>query len=108
MSSEQHIQSLHKQIAKIALAMLDGEMSYLLGARILDALRHQVSADGNDADFMVFVAVASETDDFPLGSVREHWDKQALDKLQPEIDAAEAWAKGHAEQICAKLVSRFS
>jgi hypothetical protein len=62
----------------------------------------------SDVDFMVFVAIASETDGLPVGAVREHWNPQALDELQPEIDAAEAWAKGHAELICMKLVTRFS
>ncbi len=50
----------------------------------------------------------SETDDLPLGPVRELWDKSALVKLQPQIDEAEAWAKKYAEPVCAKLVARFS
>jgi hypothetical protein len=62
----------------------------------------------DDADFMVFVAIASDTDDYPLGSVREFWDKQALEKLQPEIDAAERWAKEQSMSTCEKLVQRFS
>jgi hypothetical protein len=108
MSHEQYVQSVRKQVVETAQAMLDGEMSYLLGARRLDALRHEVSVGNDDADFMVFIAIASETDDFPLGSVRELWDKQALIRLQPEIDSAEAWAKEQAESVCARLVKRFS
>ena len=83
-------------------------ISYLLGARRLDSLRHGASVKDDDADFMVFVAIASETDDFPLGSVRQYWDNDALEKLQSEIDNAEIWARKQAELACANLVRRFS
>ena len=108
MSSEQYLQTVRSQIVQTAQDMLAGETSYILGARTLDSLRHEISGMAGDADFMVFVAIASETDGLPVGAVRDHWDPQALDELQPEIEAAEAWAKGHAELICAKLVTRFS
>jgi hypothetical protein len=107
MSHWQHVESVRLKILEIAQAMLDGQMSYLLGARKLDSLRHDVSRSGDDADFMVFVAIASDTDDYPLGPVRELWDKDALERLQPEIDAAERWAKEQSMSTCAKLVQRF-
>ena len=108
MTRERYINSVRRQIAQTAQDMLAGETSYILGARKLDSLRHEISGMEGDADFMVFVAIASETDGLPVGAVREHWDPQALDELQPEIEAAEAWAKGHAELICVKFVTRFS
>jgi hypothetical protein len=107
-SHEEYVQSVRDQVVQIATAMQNGEISYLVGARKLDALRHAASVKDDDADFMVFVAIASETDDFPLGTARQHWAEDALDRLQPEIDAAEIWAKEQADPICAKLVQRFS
>jgi len=108
MSREQYLKFVRGQIVETARAMLAGETSYIIGARTLDSLRHKISGIEEDADFMVFVAIASETDGLPVGAVREHWDPLALDELQPEIEAAEAWAKSHAELICVKLVTRFS
>ena len=108
MSCEQYLQSVRSQVVQTAQAMLSGETSYILGARKLDSLRHEISGMEGDEDFMVFVAIASETDGLPIGAVREHWDPLALDELQPEIEAAEAWAKNQAELICVKLVTRFS
>lgn len=105
---EHYLESLRSQVVQTAQAMLAGEISYILGARKLDSLRHEISGMDGDPDFMVFVAVASETDDLPVGAVREHWDTLALAELQPEIEAAEAWAKSNAELLCVKLVSRFS
>jgi len=107
MSHEQYVESVRMEVVETARAMLDGQLSYLLGARKLDSLRHEASVNDDDADFMVFVAIASDTDDYPLGSVREFWDQQALEKLQPEIDAAERWAKEQSMSTCARLVQRF-
>lgn len=107
-SHEDYVKSVRDQVVKTATAMQDGEISYLLGARKLDALRHEAAVKDDDADFRVFVAIASETDDFPLGTVRQLWDNDALARLQPEIDAAEIWAKEQAAPICANLIQRFS
>jgi hypothetical protein len=106
-SHEKYVQSARSQVVSTATALQNGEISYLLGAKKLDALRHAISVKDDDADFRVFVAIASGTDNFPLCAARQYWDKDALDRLQPEIDAAEIWAKEHGEPICAKLVQRF-
>ena len=108
MGHQQYVESVRLEIVETARAMLDGQLSYLLGARKLDSLRHGASVNDDDADFMACVAIASDTDDYPLGLVREFWDMQALEKLQPEIDAAERWAKEQSMSTCAKLVDRFS
>ncbi|WP_070360094.1 hypothetical protein [Duganella sp. HH105] len=108
MSREQYLESVRSQVAQTAQAMLADETSYILGARKLDSLRHEISGMDRAPDFMVFVAIVSETDGLPVDAMRENWDGLALDKLQSEIDAAEAWAKSHAEFVCAKLLTRFS
>jgi hypothetical protein len=107
MSREQYLDSVRRKVVETAQAMLGGETTYLSGSRLLAALRHEAGME-NDADFMIFVAIDSDTDHLPLGPVREFWDKFSLEKLQPEIDGAEAWARTHAEPSCAKLVARFS
>ncbi len=94
LSHDQYVLSVRQQIAETAQAMLDGELIYLLVARKLVMLRHEAETDV--ADFMEFVSIDSETDDLPLGAVREFWDKSALVKLQPQIDEAAAWEKKHA------------
>lgn len=107
-SHKQFVELVRAEVIVTAKGMLGGEISYLVGARKLDSLRHDVEVAEDDSDFRVFVAIASETDDFPLGPVREYWDSSALAKLQPEIDAAEFWAKQHSKQSCMNLIRRFS
>jgi hypothetical protein len=88
--------------------MLDGQLSFLIGSRRLTALRHETDAATDDADFMVFVAIDSETDALPLGAVREHWDQDALARLEPEVEEAEHWAANAGADACRSLIARFS
>jgi hypothetical protein len=70
-------------------------------------LRHETDTAADDADFLVFVAIGSETDALPLGAVREHWDQRALARLEPEIDEAEHWASTVGADACRSLIARF-
>ena len=87
--------------------MLDEQLSFLIGSRRLTTLRHEIDTAGDDADFMVFVAIDSETDALPLGAVRDHWDQDALARLEPEIKEAERWAASAGADACRSLISRF-
>jgi hypothetical protein len=88
--------------------MLDGRLSFLIGSRQLAVLRHETDITDDDADFLIFVAIDSETDAFPLGSVREHWDPFALAKLEPKIKEAELWASSVGADACRSLIARFA
>lgn len=57
---------------------------------------------------MVFVAIDSETDALPLSAVQEHWDQNALTRLEAEIEAAESWAANAGADACRSLIARFS
>jgi hypothetical protein len=70
-------------------------------------LRHQTDAATDDADFLIFVAIDSDTDTLPLGSVREYWDQGALARLEPEIEGAERWASTVGADACRSLMVRF-
>ena len=107
MSQEQHVQSARRQVVGIARAMLAHEINFLLGARRLASLWHQTGVQDNDSDFATFTSIDSETDDLPLGDMRQQWDAQALAKLQPDIDAAEEWARDFGELACLALIKRF-
>ena len=60
-----------------------------LSAWRLSALRHDVSRKDFDDDFMLFVAIASETDHLPVGEVRKQYSPDALQKADTEIEEAE-------------------
>jgi hypothetical protein len=104
---EEYARSVRLQVISTAQAMLDGQLNFLIGSRRLAALRYETDAAADDADFMIFVAIDSETDALPLGAVREHWDHDALARLEPEIEEAEHWATTAGADACRSLIARF-
>jgi hypothetical protein len=106
-TNEEYVASVRRRVVETARDMLSGEISFLEGARTLSALRHEAAVRNDDSDFMTFVGIDSETHDFPIGAVREHWNPEALKKLQPEIDKTEAWAREIGAESCESLIRRF-
>jgi hypothetical protein len=60
-----------------------------------------------DPDVVRFVAIDSETDALPFGDVRKLWAPAALEKLQPEIDRKEQWAREIGTPHCRSLIQRL-
>jgi hypothetical protein len=61
----------------------------------------------NDPDLLLFTGIDSETDALPMGADRIHWAHEALEKLKPEIEAAEKWAQELGRPTCQRLIDRF-
>jgi hypothetical protein len=105
---EAYVQSVRNRIYAVALGMLNGSIPFLEGAITLASLRHEAGVEENDEDFLAFVAIASETDDLPIGPSRKHWSAEALEKHQPLIEKATQWAKEVGATSCQSLLSRFN
>lgn len=88
--------------------MLEGKLSFLLGSRVLAPLRPQSDASRYDQDFLIFVAIYSQTRALPLDAVPEQWDQHALARFEPEIAEAEQWASTVGATACRSLIARFS
>jgi hypothetical protein len=106
-TNETQVQSVRKRVLETAELMIRGEIGFIEGARLLSSLRHGAAVRDDDPDFTTFVAIDSETDDLPIGAVRQLWSIDALTKLDPEIGKAEAWAKQYGIHSCESLVKRF-
>ena len=107
-TNEEFARSVRQYIVSTARAMLEGQLSFLLGSRLLAPLRPQTDAARYDHDFLVFVAIHSQTHALPLGAVREHCDEHVLARLAPEIEEAEQWASTVGADACRSLIARFS
>jgi hypothetical protein len=71
---------------RIARDVLAGDLDLLAGCRQI--LRYRRTLDiRNDSAWDVIAAVESETDDFPVGSVREAWDPDTLASKDLELTA---------------------
>jgi hypothetical protein len=105
--TQEDVSQARRRVVETAAGMLDGTVPFLEGVRTLTSLRHKVAVAHDDEDFMIFVSVDWDTDALPLGEVRKHWATDALERLEPEIQAATLWAKEFASGACESLVARF-
>ena len=64
------------ELMRVCRSVVDGEIEIVEAARLLVPLLRQCRIDDENAS--VIVAVESETDDYPLGSERERWDREVL------------------------------
>lgn len=108
MKIESKVEEARLEIAATARRMLDGNLSFIEGARRIFALRDAARLDYFDPDILPFVAIDSETDTLPFGNVRKLWAPAALEKLQPKIDSAEQWAHEAGAPHCRNLIRRLA
>lgn len=108
MSHEEYIEKQRKRAAEVASGMLDDSIHYLEGAIELSSLRFEVGLPEDDKDFLTFTAVSSEIDHLPIGSPRQYWSQEALDRHEPEIQKSIKWAKEVSLSECKSIVERFN
>ena len=107
LSHEDYLRSSRAKAVEIAKAMLAGEISFLEGAR---AIRNPLR-DGEDPEcenaFKAFTLIYSDTDSLPVTD-RRFWSSEALQKLEPELAAAELWAREIGTEPCKIIISRLA
>jgi hypothetical protein len=101
------IDVVRRKLSELARQILDGELSYIEGARSIWRLGRKGNLSEMDTDLVKFLAIDSETDALPIGAERKLWNRDALERLRPEIENAEAWAKKVGQTACENLVKRF-
>ncbi len=88
--------------------MLNGSIDYLEGAIELSLLRFEVGLPEDDKDFLAFTGVSSETDHPPIGSARQYWSQDALNRYELEIIDSVKWAKEVSLSECKSIIKRFN
>jgi len=107
-SHEEFIEKQRKRSIEVARGMLDGSIHYLEGAIELSSLRFEVGLPDNDKDFLAFTGVSSEVDHLPIGTPRQYWSKEALERHEPEIQQSIRWAKEVSLSKCKSIIERFN
>ena len=97
-----------REITALAKGLLDGTEPYMASVRQLSTLRHSISKDGRDPDFMIFLAIDSETDHLPPEQARENCTTAWLAKCDQEIKEVEAFYRDDVRRACENLLRRFS
>jgi len=97
-----------REAADIARAILDGKRGVCDGCRALTRLAHDIVPDWRvDPDFVVFGALDSDSDRFPLGDARRHWHPSVLSELDSEREQLEERVRPKVTVACLSIVSRF-
>jgi hypothetical protein len=104
----EEIERARMKIGQLARDMLEGKVSFVEGARRVWRLGSDARLPESDPDLTTFRGIESETDSLPIGKVRDLWATDALERLRPEIERAEDWAKQFGRTACQNLVNRFS
>jgi hypothetical protein len=106
MRNEEFAAFTRGKIVAICEAVLKEEIGVIAGSRRLKSLGYELCGD-HDEDFLVFVAIDSETDHLPVDQDRRNWGAEALERKDTEIAEAEALYKDEAFAACRKLIERF-
>ena len=100
-------QDFCRRIHARAEDLLAGRLGVIETARLLSQLAFW-SHLRDDADLVTFAAIDSETDDLPVGAVRQYWAPEALERKDVEIDRAEQMYRAVAHEAATHLVNRFA
>jgi hypothetical protein len=106
-SHSEFVAKERQNLVALCRAMLSGEMSVFEGAVQVCSLRHNIEVPEDDADLEAFVLIQSETDHLPLKDIQHRWSAEALERIQPELEKTEVWAKPFASVACENLIKRF-
>ncbi len=95
------------KIVTAAQGLLNGHSDFLEAVRSLSALRFEVSADGHDPDFLLFLAIDSQTDHLPSPQAAPHCSQEWLAKSEQEKQNFAAFYKADVKTACERLIKRF-
>jgi hypothetical protein len=90
----------------IARGVLAGELGVIESCRTLSSARWEFGSDMKD-QFSAFVAIDSETDDLPVGAVRDLWNSDALALKDLEISRYEQLYRTQVLEACSALIERL-
>lgn len=78
----------------------------IAASRELGHLREEVEPHVALA-LLTFTGIDSETDDLPIGGVRKEWNREALQRKDQEIAAAEQLYRDNAIEAATELIRLF-
>lgn len=97
-----------RDVVAAAQALADGQIRFVDGVRRVAAMRSAVSPHDHDPDFLLFVAIDSESDHLPGNEARGHCSQAWLEQCDEEAGELEALYGPGVREACAVLITRFA
>ena len=94
-------------VQRIAQEVLNGQRGVIDASRALLPLLHRSPELASEEDFNLVRGIESETDDLPLGRVRELWDSTALANKDSEIARCESLWRDQFRAACERILHRL-
>jgi hypothetical protein len=106
LSSRKYHQGKAVDLARLIIA---GKVGVIAGSREMWRHGSAIVPDTRiDKDFLVFLALDSETDDLPLESERAQWDPAAFAVLAQKVAEIEAEEQVRVYAACRSIIDRFA
>jgi hypothetical protein len=99
---------LERRFAQRAADVLAGRVALIVANQAMLRLAIQLGLAEGDSIYDDLRLIASETDRYPLGPERQYWADEALDRLNPDIERAESWAREFGLRTCRRVVERYT
>ena len=105
---ERQVAEAQKAVVETAYGLAGGSIPFMEGVRQLAFLRFEASKLDHDPDFMVFVAIASESDHIPPQAIRDQCTPDWLERCDNDARELETMYRQQVRAACELLVRRFS
>ena len=96
---------LNQKLISIAKAILEEKVRIIVASRELADYNYNM--DDKKGLLNIFRSIDSDTDHFPIGEVRQNWDKKALAREDIKMKAYEEDVKDEVKQACKKLIEEL-
>jgi hypothetical protein len=106
-TSESYWNEQRRRLVACANDLIEGRIGVIEASRQFSYYRSWFRAQ-DDPDFMTFVAIDSDTDNLPVGAVRQKWAIEVLEKKDIEIQHSEALHRSHATEAARNLVKKYA
>ena len=107
MERTEYINEKRRELLLVANSMLVGETNLIEGVRRICILRFAVEDPENEV-FWAIRGIESETDTFPLGSIRTRCSPEYLRSMDDKMQRYLSEAQGDILQACREIVKAFS
>jgi hypothetical protein len=99
--------SVNNRLRGLAEQLIGGEIGVIAASRAMHSLQHVVEGTWPDmADvLLLFVAIDSETDALPIGSVREMWHPSTAELEDRKVAQVEGRWRQRANQACHRILT---
>jgi hypothetical protein len=103
-----HDPTARERAEQIARSVLGEQIGVVEATRAILPLLHSDCEIASPDDYNLFRGIDSETDDLPIGNVREEWDPAVLQEKDREIARCENLWREQVRNACERILLRSS